>query len=83
MTTYRPPGPARPGHLWCGDTCAQLAAGFGIGIAIAYRYIREAIEVSAALAPTLAEVMETARAKAFVILDGTLLPIDRVAADTP
>lgn len=27
--------------------------------------------------------MRTARWLAFVILDGTLLPIDRVAADTP
>jgi hypothetical protein len=27
--------------------------------------------------------MKTIRAKAFVILDGTLLPIDRIAADTP
>ncbi|WP_327419458.1 transposase family protein [Streptomyces sp. NBC_01233] len=70
-------------HLRCGDTYAQLAAGFGIGIATVYRYIREAIEVLGALAPTLAEVMETARTKAFVILDGTLLPIDRIAADTP
>ncbi|MFD7781401.1 transposase family protein, partial [Streptomyces sp. NPDC059753] len=45
--------------------------------------IREAIEVLAALAPTLAEAMKTIRTKAFVILDGTLLPIDRIAADTP
>lgn len=37
----------------------------------------------AALAPTLAEAMRIARTKAFVILDGTLLPIDRIAADTP
>jgi DDE superfamily endonuclease len=28
-------------HLRCGDTYAQLAAGFGIGIATVYRYIRE------------------------------------------
>lgn len=70
-------------HLRCGDTYAQLAAGFGVGIATVYRYIREAIDVLAALAPTLAEAMETARTKAFVILDGTLLPIDRIAADTP
>ncbi|MGW0551344.1 transposase family protein [Streptomyces altiplanensis] len=72
-------------HLWCGDTYAELAAGFGIGIGIAtvYRYIREAIDVLAALAPSLAEAMETARTKAFVILDGTLLPIDRIAADPP
>ncbi|MFE0774222.1 transposase family protein [Streptomyces sp. NPDC058861] len=32
-------------HLRCGDTYAQLAAGFGIGIATVYRYIREVIEV--------------------------------------
>ncbi|MGW7141900.1 transposase family protein [Streptomyces xanthophaeus] len=70
-------------HLRCGDTYAQLATGFGIGVATLYRYIREAIEVLAARAPTLAEAVETARAKAFVILDGTLLPIDRIAADTP
>lgn len=70
-------------HLRCGDTYAQLAAGFGIGIATVYRYIREAIEILAALAPTLTEAMKTIRTKAFVILDGTLLPIDRIAADTP
>ncbi|MFF4349405.1 transposase family protein [Streptomyces sp. NPDC001530] len=70
-------------HLRCGDTYAQLAAGFSIGIATVYRYIREAVEVLTTLAPTLAEAMTTARTKAFVILDGTLLPIDRIAADTP
>ncbi|MFJ8828041.1 transposase family protein [Streptomyces sp. NPDC102467] len=70
-------------YLRCGDTYAQLAAGFGIGIATVYRYIREAVDLLAALAPTLTEAMETIREKAFVILDGTLLPIDRIAADTP
>lgn len=70
-------------HLRRGDTHAQLAAGFGIGIATVFRYIHEAIEALAALAPTLAEAMRTASRLAFVILDGTLLPIDRIAADTP
>jgi hypothetical protein len=70
-------------HLRCGDTYAQLAAGFGIGIATVYRYIHEAVEALSALAPSLAEAMSTIRAKAFVTLDGTLLPIDRIAADTP
>ncbi len=70
-------------HLRCGDTCAQLAAGFRIGVATAYRCIREAVGVLAALAPTPAEAMKTVWTKAFVILDGTLLPIDRIAADTP
>lgn len=70
-------------HLRCGDTYAQLAAGFGIGIATAFRYIREAVDILATLAPALAEAIKATRAKAFVILDGTLLPIDRTATDTP
>jgi hypothetical protein len=63
-------------HLRCGDTYARLAAGFGVGVATVYRYIREVIDVLAAAAPTPTEAMKTVRAKAFVILDGTLLPID-------
>ncbi len=66
-------------HLRCGDTYAQLAAGFGIGIATVYRYIREAVDALSAIAPSLTEAMRTIRSKAFVIL----LPIDRIAADTP
>lgn len=63
------------------STCP--AAGFGIGIATTYRYIREAVDVLAGLAPTLATAVHAARIKVFVILDGILLPIDRIAADTP
>ncbi|MEU8718508.1 transposase family protein [Streptomyces sp. NPDC048663] len=70
-------------HLRCGHTYAQLAAGFSIGIATVYRYVAEAVEVLAAGAPDLATAARTAARKAFVILDGTLLPIDRVAADRP
>ncbi|MFE2095272.1 transposase family protein [Streptomyces sp. NPDC059460] len=70
-------------HLRCGDTYAQLAAGFGIGIATAYRYITEAVGLLADLAPTLAEAVRMASTKAFALLDGTLLPIDRIAADRP
>ncbi|GAA3048362.1 transposase family protein [Streptomyces glomeratus] len=70
-------------HLRCGDTYAQLAAGFGVGIATVYRYIHEAVDVLAAIAPPLASAMITACRKAFVILAGTLLPIDRIAVDRP
>ncbi|SEP02221.1 IS5/IS1182 family transposase [Actinacidiphila rubida] len=70
-------------HLRNGHPYSQLAAGFGIGTTTAYRYITEAVEVLAGLAPTLAEAMRTASSKAFVLLDGTLLPIDRIAADRP
>ncbi|GHI10270.1 hypothetical protein Scel_85910 [Streptomyces cellostaticus] len=65
-------------HMRCGHTYAQLAAGFGVGIATVYRYIGEAVEVLAALAPDLTTAVRTAARKAFVILDGTLLPIDRI-----
>ncbi|WP_409470761.1 IS5 family transposase [Streptomyces sp. HC307] len=70
-------------HLRNGHPYAQLAAGFGIGTTTAYRYVTEAVEILAALAPTLAEAVRTASSKAFVLLDGTLLPIDRIAADRP
>ncbi|MFI6494362.1 transposase family protein [Streptomyces sp. NPDC050564] len=70
-------------HLRCGHTYAQLAAGFGVGIATVYRYVTEAVEVLAAVAPDLATAARTAARKVFVILDGTLLPIDRIAADRP
>ncbi|MGW5211676.1 IS5 family transposase [Streptomyces sp. NPDC004051] len=70
-------------HLRNGHPYAQLAAGFGIGTTTAYRYITEAVELLATLAPTLVEAARTASTKAFVLLDGTLLPIDRIAADRP
>jgi hypothetical protein len=70
-------------HLRNGQPYAQLAAGFGIGTTAVYRYVTEAVALLAALAPTLAEAMRAASMKAYLILDGTLLPIDRIAADRP
>ena len=70
-------------HLRCGDTYARLAAGFRIGVATVYRYLRETVDLLAALSPTLSDAVQVAQTKAYVILDGTLLPIDRVAADRP
>lgn len=70
-------------HRQCGHTYAQLAAGFDVGTATAYRYIAEAVDVLAALAPDLAAALKSAQNKAFVILDGTLPPIDRIAAARP
>jgi len=70
-------------HLRNGQPYAQLAAGFRIGTTTVYRYVTEAVELLAALAPTLAEAVRAASMKAYLILDGTLLPIDRIAADRP
>ncbi len=66
MTLPQPPAGGTPN--------ARLAAGFPIGIATAYRYIREAVDLLAGLAPTLEQAMATVRMKAYVILgSGPLL----------
>lgn len=66
-------------HLRKGETYRDLAVGFGVGVTTAYRYLREALQVLAALAPTLEQAIRTCVRKAYVVLDGTLLRIDRVA----
>jgi hypothetical protein len=65
-------------HLRKGETYRDLADGFRIGTSTVYRYLREALKLLAAMAPTLAQAIEIAQRNAFVILDGTLLRIDRV-----
>src|SRR3712207_1874950 len=53
-----------------------LAADAGSSIATAYRYLHEALDVIAAQAPDLADVLTRARrdALSFLCLDGTLIP---------
>jgi len=72
-------------YLRKGETFAALAAGFGIGRATAWRYVSETVELLAARAPKLREAVGGAAkaGHAYVVLDGTLIPIDRVAADRP
>ena len=71
-------------HLRKGETFAALAAGFGVGTTTAWRYVQEAVALLAARAPKLDAALQAAKAnRAFVVLDGTLIPIDRLAADRP
>ena len=72
-------------YLRKGETFAGLAAGFGVGTATAWRYAREAITLLAARAPKLRGALVAAKkaGHAFVVIDGTLIPMDRVAADRP
>src|SRR5919197_311935 len=58
-------------HLRNGDTYARLAAGFGVGIATVYRYVRETVDLLAATAPTLSQAMRRIAGLAYAILDGT------------
>jgi hypothetical protein len=70
-------------HLRNGHPYAQLAAGFEVRTTTAYRYVTEAVDLLASLAPTLADAVRAASMKALVLLDGALLPIDRTHADRP
>jgi hypothetical protein len=70
-------------HLRNGDTLTRLAAGFEIGVTTAWRYVREAIDLLATTADDLATAMSTIRLLAYAILNGTLIPIDRVADQKP
>ncbi|MFD0078532.1 transposase family protein [Streptomyces sp. NPDC127166] len=70
-------------HLRKNDTLAQLGAGFGISEATAWRYVDETVDVLAAWASGLREALAGRGEGDFVILDGTLIPTDRIAADEP
>ena len=72
-------------HLKKGETFAQLGAGFGVGTTTAWRYVNEVVELLAARAPKLTAALRAAvrRGLAYLVLDGTLIPIDRVKADRP
>jgi hypothetical protein len=72
-------------YLRKGETFAGLAAGFGIGTATAWRYVTETVALLAPRSPKLRRAVADARqaGHAYVVIDGTLIPIDRVAADRP
>ena len=68
-----------------GETFANLAAGFGVGTTTAWRYVHETTGLLAARAPKLRKAARDARQAGYpyAVVDGTLIPIDRVAADRP
>jgi Helix-turn-helix of DDE superfamily endonuclease len=72
-------------YLRKGETFAELAAGFGVGTTTAWRYVSETIALLAARAPKLRQAIRDAKKSgyAYVVLDGTLIAADRVAADRP
>jgi hypothetical protein len=68
-----------------GETFAEVAAGFGVGTATAWRYVEGTVALLAVRAPKLRGAVRDAKKAgyAYVVLDGTVIPIDRVAADRP
>jgi hypothetical protein len=73
-----------PAYLKKGETFAEVGVGFG-GTATAWGHVNETVELLAARAPKLRQAVRSAKeaGHAYVVLDGTLIPIDRVAADRP
>ena len=72
-------------YLRKGETFDAIAAGFEVGTATAWRYVNETVALLAARAPKLRTAVREAKkaGHAYVVVDGTLIPIDRVAADRP
>ena len=72
-------------YLRKGETFAELAAGFAVGTTTAWPYVEEVLALLATRAPKLRQAVRDAKKAgyAYVVLDGTLIPIDRVAADRP
>lgn len=68
-----------------GEAFALLGAGFEVSTTRAWRYVQEATQLLADRAPTLRTALHRARddGHAYLIIGGTLIPIDRVAADRP
>ncbi len=71
-------------YLRKGDTFAEVAAGFAVSTTTAWRYIQETVKLLSARSPKLDQALKKAKAtELYVVLDGTLIPIDRVKADRP
>ena len=72
-------------HLRKGEPFAQVAGGFGVGTATAWRYVTETVALLAARAPKLRKAVRDAKKAGFpfAVLDGTLVRTGRVAADRP
>ena len=86
-----PAGFSIPAALDCGDVDAATSSQFNfnwpgcVGTTTAWRYVEETVALLAARAPKLRRAVRDAKKAGYasVVLDGTLIPIDRVAADRP
>lgn len=72
-------------HLRKGETFAELGAGFEVSTTTAWRYVQETVMLLSARSPKLAQALRKAKRDGlhYLVLDGTLIHIDRVKADRP
>ena len=61
------------------SSLCRHSAGFGVGTTTVWRYVEETVALLAACVPKLGKTVWDARRAgyAYVVLDGTLIPIDR------
>jgi hypothetical protein len=72
-------------YLRKGATFPELRAGFGVSTATAWRYVEETVMLLSARSPKLGQALRGAKRDGlhYLVLDGTLIHIDRIAADRP
>jgi hypothetical protein len=73
-------------YLRKGEPFAEVGAGFAVSATTCWRrYVNETVELLARRAPKLRSALRAAKRRglAYVVVDGTLIPIDRIAADRP
>ncbi|GGV45936.1 IS5 family transposase [Actinomadura cremea] len=72
-------------HLRKGETFTEVAAGFGVSTATAWRYVQETVALLSARSPKLPAALRKAVRNGLhhLVLDGTLIRTDRVKADRP
>ncbi|MEV6986775.1 transposase family protein [Sphaerisporangium sp. NPDC051017] len=72
-------------YLRKGETFSELGAGFGVSTATAWRYVEETVALLSARSPKLGQALRKAKRDGlhYLVLDGTLIRTDRIAADRP
>lgn len=72
-------------YLRKGETFAELGGGFGVSTTTAWRYVNETVMLLSARSPKLGQALRKASKDGllYLVLDGTLIAIDRVKADRP
>ncbi|MFF4413919.1 transposase family protein [Streptosporangium sp. NPDC001559] len=72
-------------YLRKGETFSELAAGFGVSTATAWRSVEETVRLLSARSPKLRQAVRKAKKDGlhYLVLDGTLIRTDRVKADRP
>ncbi|WP_431919695.1 helix-turn-helix domain-containing protein [Nonomuraea jabiensis] len=72
-------------YLHKGETYTELATGFGVSTATAWRYVEETVALLSARSPKLGQALRKARRDGlhYLVLDGTLIRTDRIKTDRP